>query len=171
MFRVRVGKVVEAGNSFDFFKMFQQMGVVELADAGDEKYCEPDPFNSPLIQSVSVLVGIAVPLFAIPIPPMRSAAMFRIEGLDKLSQNLEEAQKAIAAMDGEIGSVSCDPHDPASIEAAIQKMESLIDERLEPYASNPIVGPMIESMKEQYRKGILDKAASVRIEGAQENGE
>ena len=30
-FRVRDGKVVEAWNSFDFLKMFQQMGVVKLA--------------------------------------------------------------------------------------------------------------------------------------------
>lgn len=96
--------------------------------------------------------------------------MFKIEGLDKLSKNLAEAQQVIAAIDGEIGAVSFDPHDPASIEAAIQKMESLIDERLGPYASNPIVEPMIEGMKEQYREGILDKAASARLDGAQENG-
>ena len=31
MFLVRVGKVVAAWNSFDFLKMFQQMGVVNLA--------------------------------------------------------------------------------------------------------------------------------------------
>ena len=30
MFRVRDGKVVEAWNSFDFLKMFQQMGVMSL---------------------------------------------------------------------------------------------------------------------------------------------
>ena len=30
MFRVRDGKVVEAWNSFEFLKMFQQMGVVKL---------------------------------------------------------------------------------------------------------------------------------------------
>jgi hypothetical protein len=96
--------------------------------------------------------------------------MFKIEGLDKLTRNLEEAQKAIAEIDGQIGSVSFDPHDPGSIEAAIQKMENLIDERLGPYASNPIIGPMIEDMKEQYREGILDKAAAARIDGAQTNG-
>ena len=30
MFRVRDGKCVEAWNNFDFFKMFQQMGVVTV---------------------------------------------------------------------------------------------------------------------------------------------
>ena len=32
MFRVREGKCVEAWNCFDFFKMFQQMGVVSVND-------------------------------------------------------------------------------------------------------------------------------------------
>ena len=32
MFRARDGKVVEAWNSFDFLKMFQQIAVVNLAD-------------------------------------------------------------------------------------------------------------------------------------------
>jgi hypothetical protein len=97
--------------------------------------------------------------------------MIKIEGLDKLSRNLEEAQKAIAEIDGELGSVSFDPHDPASIEVAIQEVERLIDERLGPYASNPIIEPIIGGMKEQYREGILDKAAAARIDENQANEE
>jgi hypothetical protein len=88
--------------------------------------------------------------------------MFKITGLDKLSSDLEDAQKAMSAIDGDLGSVSFDPHDPASIEAAIQEVERLIDERLGSYASNPIVGPLVEGMKEQYRQGIIDKAAAAR---------
>ena len=89
--------------------------------------------------------------------------MFKITGLDNLSRDLEDAQKAMSAMDGELGSVKFDPHDPASIEAAIQEVEKLIDERLGSYASNPIIGPLAEGMKEQYRQGILDKAGAARI--------
>ena len=88
--------------------------------------------------------------------------MFKITGLDNLSRDLEDAQKAMSAMDGELGSVRFDPHDPASIEAAIQEVEKLIDERLGSYASNPIIGPLAEGMKEQYRQGIVDKAAAAR---------
>ena len=62
--------------------------------------------------------------------------MFKITGLDKISRDLEDAQKALSEMDGELGSVSFDPHDPASIEAAVQEVERLIDERLGSYASN-----------------------------------
>lgn len=97
--------------------------------------------------------------------------MFKITGLDKISRDLEDAQKALAEMDGELGSVSFDPHDPASIEAAIQGVERLIDERLGSYASNPIVGPLAEGMKEQYRQGILDKAAAARTGGGDASGE
>ena len=89
--------------------------------------------------------------------------MFKITGLDKLTSDLEDAQKAMAGIDGDLGSVSFDPHDPASIEAAIQKAERIIDERVGSYASNPMVGPLIEGMKEQYRQGILDKAGAARI--------
>ena len=88
--------------------------------------------------------------------------MFKIAGLDQLSRDLEDAQKAMSAMDGELGSVRFDPHDPASIEAAIQEVERLIDEQLGSYVSNPIVGPLVAGMKEQYRQGIINKAAEAR---------
>lgn len=97
--------------------------------------------------------------------------MFKITGLDNLSRDLEDAQKAMSAMDGELGSVRFDPHDPASIEAAIQEVEKLIDERLGSYASNPIIGPLAEGMKEQYRQGIVDKAAAARTGEDDASGE
>ena len=97
--------------------------------------------------------------------------MFKITGLDKLSRDLEDAQKAMTAMDGELGSVRFDPHDPASIEAAIQEVDRLIDERLGSYASNPLIGPLAEGMKEQYRQGIIDKAAAARTGEVDASGE
>jgi hypothetical protein len=89
----------------------------------------------------------------------------KIQGLDKLTRQLDEAQKAFKDIDGEIGSVSFDPMDPGSIEAAIHQMEALIDERLARYASNPLVGPMAEEIRENFRQQILDKAAQARLEG------
>jgi hypothetical protein len=69
------------------------------------------------------------------------AQMFKIRGLDKLTKTLDQAQKALKEIDGELGSVSFNPSDPASIEAAIQSVEMMVDERLGPYASNSIVAP------------------------------
>ena len=97
--------------------------------------------------------------------------MLKINGLDRLSKNLEDAQKAIAEIDGELGSVNFDPQDPESIEAAIQETARLLDERLGSYASNPIVGQLAENIKGQYRQAILDKATTARIQTGQADGE
>lgn len=97
--------------------------------------------------------------------------MFKINGLDELTRNLEQAQKAMEELDGELGTVSFSPDDPASIEAAIQEVEKLIDERLGPYLSNSIIGPMAEDLKQKYREGIIENAAAARLEGDQANGE
>lgn len=94
--------------------------------------------------------------------------MFKIEGLDKLTHQLEEAQQAIAALDGELGTVQFNPHDPASIEKAIQDVEHLVDDRVQSYARNPMVASLAEQMKEQYRQTILDKAAEARTGGSEE---
>lgn len=97
--------------------------------------------------------------------------MFKVTGLEKISRDLEDAQKALSELDGELGSVSFDPRDPASIDLAIQDVERLIDERLGSYASNPIVGPLAEGMKQEYRQGIIDKAAAARTGGDDVNVE
>ena len=95
--------------------------------------------------------------------------MLKITGLDELSRQLEDAQKALKNLDGELGSVSFDPSDPASIEAAIQTVESVIDEKVGQYASNPIIAGLIDDLKEKYREMIVDRAAEARLKS--EEGE
>lgn len=96
--------------------------------------------------------------------------MFKITGFDGLSNMLKEASKAIEGLDGEIGTVSFDPHDPVGIEAAITEIYRLIDDKLGDSASNPIIAQMAEAMKESYRQGILDRAASARLENDDHEG-
>ena len=91
--------------------------------------------------------------------------MFKITGLDKLTNTLEEAQKALQALDGELGTISFNPNDPASIEAAIQEADHLIDDRLGGYASNTIIQPLVAKTKERFREVIIEKAAAARLEG------
>lgn len=90
--------------------------------------------------------------------------MLKITGLDKLQKDLDEAQRALSELDGELGTVSFNPHDPASIEAAIQSVYRMVDGRAGQYTSNPVVGPLIEQMKESYRENILRKAAEARLQ-------
>jgi len=90
--------------------------------------------------------------------------MLKITGLDKLQKELKEAEQALSELEGELGIVNFDPHDPASIEAAIQSVNRMIDSRTEPHADNPIVGSLADQMKESYRENILQKAAEARIQ-------
>lgn len=91
--------------------------------------------------------------------------MVRISGLNELQRTLSDAQKALDSLDGELGSVRFDPFDPTSIEAALQTMESVIDDRCGPYVDNPIIAPLIEQAKAAYRQAILDRAAATRLAG------
>lgn len=87
-----------------------------------------------------------------------------ITGLDKLQRQIVEAQKVLEALDGELCTVNFNPHEPESIEAAIQQVWTVIDERVGAYTSNPIIGPLAEEMKEKYREEILERAATARVE-------
>lgn len=90
--------------------------------------------------------------------------MFKIEGLDKLQRDLQRAQDALAELDGDLGSVSFNPEDPASIDQAIAAMERIIDDRIAGYEDSEIIGSLAEEMKEQYRAMILEKAAEARLQ-------
>lgn len=95
-----------------------------------------------------------------------------ISGLDTLSRQLADAQSALEALDGELGSVSFDPNDPASIERAIQSVGAIIDEKVAPFADNPVIAPLVEGMKEQYREAIINRASEARLtEGAENNAD
>lgn len=91
--------------------------------------------------------------------------MIKIEGCDQLTMELDDAQKALAALDGDLGIVKFDPQDPESIESAIKQIDSIIDDRLGAYATNLIIAPLAEQMKEHYRDEIIGQAAAARLSG------
>ena len=92
----------------------------------------------------------------------------KIDGLDKLTKQLKQAEHAFAELDGEIGTVNFDHEDPGSIETAINEIVATIDERMSGYRNNPFVEPLIEQMKENYRQGIIEKASEARLKGINE---
>jgi hypothetical protein len=91
--------------------------------------------------------------------------MSKLKGFDKITRELNDAQKVLGDLDGQIGTVNFNPDDPESIEAAISSMEQIIDERVGRYANNSIIGPMADEMKTSYRQAILDRAAEARVNG------
>jgi hypothetical protein len=90
--------------------------------------------------------------------------MIKISGLEQLTRQLEQAQEAFTEMEGDLGSVSFDPQDPASIETAIQLAEAMIDAKIRQWANNPLVAKVAGEMKERYRDAIIERAAKVRME-------
>lgn len=92
-----------------------------------------------------------------------------ISGLDTISRQLSDAQKALEALDGELGTVSFDPNDPSSIELAIQNVGSIIDEKVAPFANNPVIAQLVDGMKEQYREAIIERASEARLLKNDEN--
>ncbi|ODB44945.1 hypothetical protein BB427_00715 [Pseudoalteromonas sp. BMB] len=95
--------------------------------------------------------------------------MLKITGLDKLQKELKEITQALNQLDGDLGAVSFDPHDPMSIEAAIQSVNQIVDNRIESYTDNPFVGSLAEKMKNQYRESILQKAAEARLQSNEDS--
>jgi DNA-binding GntR family transcriptional regulator len=91
--------------------------------------------------------------------------MFKITGLDQLTKQLEQAQQAIDELDGKLATVSFDPNDPASIDAAIQQANASFDAKVTAWADNPLVAQVAEGMKEQLRESIIQRAAAARLEG------
>lgn len=94
-----------------------------------------------------------------------------ITGLDKLQRDLRDAQQALEGLDGDLCTLRFDPHDPASIEAAIAEMEQTIDARVGRFAGNPIVAPLVAGAKDHFRQTILDKAAASRAADGAEGEE
>lgn len=91
--------------------------------------------------------------------------MFKISGLQEMQDQLVQAQQALQVIDGELGTVNFDPHDPASVEGAIRSMEAMIDGKLGEFIDNSFVMDLAEGMKEQYRESILTHAAECRLKG------
>lgn len=90
--------------------------------------------------------------------------MIKISGLDTLTRQLDEAQQAIDSVGEELGVINFDPTDPASIEAAIQDAERVVDERLGPYLDNAVIAPVAQQMKDAFREAVIAKAAEARLQ-------
>lgn len=83
-------------------------------------------------------------------------------GLDDLKRKLQELQKVAEELDGNITNVSFEPHDPQSIDLAIQRMEAAVDEKVGDYRGNNMVEDLVLAIKERYRQAIIDRAAEAR---------
>jgi hypothetical protein len=54
----------------------------------------------------------------------------KIEGLDKLQRELQDAERALMTLDGTIANLKFDPDDRQSVQNAIRQMETAIDTKV-----------------------------------------
>ena len=79
--------------------------------------------------------------------------MCEIDGLNK--RQLEEASRAFKSLGGELGHVTVEPGNQASVQAAIVQVEATIDQKAAPYRGNELVDSMVEQLKKRYRDEII----------------
>ena len=96
-----------------------------------------------------------------------------MKSLKNLLKELDQAQKALARLDGTLANVEFDPDQPASIQAAISKMENAVDASVAVYSRNPMVKEIADSFKANLAEQIRERAAQARttISGGSEEGE
>ena len=88
-----------------------------------------------------------------------------IQGLDGLTRGLEELQRALEKLDGDIANVSFDPHDPESIERVIEQLCTAVDKKVSGHAHSQAVMSIAGKLKEAGRNAILERAAAARLSG------
>ena len=93
----------------------------------------------------------------------------KIHGMDELLKELKDAQQALRGLDGTITTLSFKPSDEQSVNAAIQQMEAVIDDKTSAYRGNNLVMKLAAELKGSYSAAILERAASERNRAATEN--
>jgi hypothetical protein len=81
-----------------------------------------------------------------------------ITGLDKLQRDLEDAQRALRSLDGEIATIKFDRDDDGSGQRAIRQMETAVDKKVAPYGRNALIAKVADVTKENFRKQIRERA-------------
>ena len=80
----------------------------------------------------------------------------KLTGLSEVTRNMEALKRAL---DGAVEKASLEPANPRDVERVIREIEMKVDLKLAPYMTSPGVSEIASSLKAEYRKAILQKAA------------
>ena len=92
----------------------------------------------------------------------RICVQMNISGFDKFLRELDQVEKALGRLAGTIATVEFDPSQPASIQAAISKMEGQVDACISAYSRNEMVKELAEGFKADLSEQIHRRAAQAR---------
>ena len=79
-------------------------------------------------------------------------------GTDRDTAGQSDAAHRSPDLDAVLAQLAFDPGDPASVAAAISRMDAAIDAKVAPYGLNPDVQAMAEGKKQAYRDAIRQRA-------------
>ena len=82
----------------------------------------------------------------------------KIEGLEKVQQELGELADAVSALDGDLCDLRFDPHDGDSVRGAITQMEAAVDAKTARWRGNAAVRQIAQEAKQRFREEILREA-------------
>jgi len=91
----------------------------------------------------------------------------KIEGLERIQQELGEFADAVSALDGNLCDLRFDPHDKDSVRSAITQMETAVDARTAKWRGNPAVREIAREAKQRFREEILRKAHAAQQSGSE----
>jgi len=87
-------------------------------------------------------------------------AEIRTKGFNEIQRDLQDAQAALASLNGPIAEIPINPSDPESVQQAIRKMEEAVDRKVAPYGNNRLVAAVVTAAKDEYRKALLKRFGS-----------
>ncbi|MEI4263602.1 hypothetical protein [Roseovarius sp. D0-M9] len=88
----------------------------------------------------------------------------KVTGFEAIKKKTDQMTKFAEEIDGELASVSFDPANPESIEAALQQISDAIDEKSKSYERNDWIQNLAAQLKEHARNNVLEKAAAARMD-------
>lgn len=82
--------------------------------------------------------------------------------IKRFTDQLKEALAAVASLDEEVLSYEFDATGEASVQGAIDRGAKRVDEKLAPYAGNPMVGKAAVEVKARLAEMVRNRAAELR---------
>lgn len=82
--------------------------------------------------------------------------------LDLLRTQIQDAEPVLKRLDAEMEKIQFDPLVDASVNSANVKILQVIEQLLSPFGTNPVLGPLTESLKAQYLEGIQAQVDEAR---------
>ncbi|MDI1330605.1 hypothetical protein [Pseudomonas sp.] len=82
--------------------------------------------------------------------------------LDVVRAQMQEAEPVLKQLDVELEAISFDPFIPSSVDAAIDRVATVIDTLLVNFKANPILSPLADQLKSQYLDAIQHQVVAAQ---------